>query len=81
MNRPPWTEVDQSLFDPDKLTLTPNLLDTTGTRRALARYYTSLAHLDTTIGTCLDCLERTGRAEHTIAIDTSDHGAQFPGGK
>jgi uncharacterized sulfatase len=77
----PWPDHDSGLYDPASLEVAPNLLDTPLTRRALARYYTSLTRLDRRIGECLDVVERSGRADGTIVVYTSDHGAQFPGGK
>jgi len=77
----PWGQMDRECFDPERLTLAPNLVDTPETRRALARYYTCLSRLDAKIGEALRRLDRSGRPGNTITIYTSDHGAQFPGGK
>lgn len=40
----------------------------------VARYYGVVSQLDDAIGRILDALERTGQAENTIVIFTSDHG-------
>lgn len=77
----PWPNVDRGLYESESLTLAPNLVDTPETRRALARYYTALSHLDAKIGQLLTYVEDGGRSENTIVIYTSDHGAQFVGGK
>jgi arylsulfatase A-like enzyme len=43
--------------------------------RDMARhYYALVAHVDDCVGRILECLERTGRAEETLVIFTSDHG-------
>lgn len=77
----PWGDVDDSLYDLQRIILAPNLLDTPGTRRALAKYYSDLTRLDARIGEVLACVDASAHAENTIVIYTSDHGAQFPGGK
>lgn len=39
-----------------------------------AEYYALISHTDTQIGRVLDALEKTGKADNTIVIMTSDHG-------
>ena len=77
----PWGAVDDRFYDPQRIELAPNLGDTPGTRRALARYYSDLTRLDAKIGEILAYVDASAHAENTIVIYTSDHGAQFPGGK
>ena len=43
-------------------------------RRELAVYYAVLTHMDEQIGRMLAALERTGQADETLVIFTSDHG-------
>ena len=77
----PWGEIDSNLYNPQRISLTPNLLDTPATRNALAKYYTDLTRLDAKIGDYLAWVDGSLQAKNTIVIYTSDHGAQFPGGK
>lgn len=77
----PWGEINADLYDPQRLTLAPNQLDTPETRVALAKYYSDLTRLDAKLSAYLGCVDAGGRSENTIVIYTSDHGAQFPGGK
>lgn len=43
-------------------------------RHMVARYYGVVSQLDQAIGRILDALERTGQADETIVVFTSDHG-------
>jgi len=43
-------------------------------RRARAGYYGLVTHMDTQIGSILDVLRKTGLADDTVVIYTSDHG-------
>ncbi len=43
-------------------------------RKALAGYYASVAYMDAQVGKVLDALEKSGQADNTIVIFTSDHG-------
>ena len=43
-------------------------------RRGRAYYYTLVRLIDQQMGRILDCLERTGLAENTLVIFTTDHG-------
>lgn len=58
----------------------PNLLDTTATRRALARYATAVAKADRDLGQVYDAA-RQHLGKDTLFLFTSDHGAQLPFGK
>jgi uncharacterized sulfatase len=77
----PWGRAGEDLYPPDQLHLAPNLIDTPASRTALARYYGAVARLDARIGEHLEHVESAGRIDDTLVIYTSDHGAQFPGGK
>ncbi|MBT3272824.1 MAG: sulfatase [Spirochaetales bacterium] len=77
----PWGDISEELYDPKELALSPNLIDTPGTRCALAKYYSSLSRLDARIGEFIGYVDASDHAENTAVIYTSDHGAQFPGGK
>jgi iduronate 2-sulfatase len=43
-------------------------------RKAIGGYYASVAFMDAQVGKVLDALEKSGQAENTIVIFTSDHG-------
>ena len=43
-------------------------------RKAIGGYYASVAFMDEQVGKVLDALEKSGQAENTIVIFTSDHG-------
>ena len=56
----------------------PPLPDTSETREDMARFKESARILDRKIGLVLDALERSGHAENTLVICTTDHGIAFP---
>ncbi|MFO0868851.1 MAG: sulfatase [Pirellulales bacterium] len=43
-------------------------------KKAVGGYYASVAYLDAQVGHVLDALDRSGQADNTIVIFTSDHG-------
>lgn len=43
-------------------------------KKALGGYYAAVAYLDAQVGVVLDALERSGKADETIIVFTSDHG-------
>ena len=54
------------------------LPDTPETREDMARYKASARELDRKMGVVLDALERSGSADNTLVICTTDHGIAFP---
>lgn len=54
------------------------LPDTPQTRRDIAEFKTSARQFDARVGCVLDALERSGLADNTIVIATTDHGIAFP---
>ncbi len=57
----------------------PNPLpDTPGIRQDMAAFKTSARKLDDQVGRILDALEKSGLAENTLVISTTDHGLAFP---
>jgi N-sulfoglucosamine sulfohydrolase len=57
----------------------PSVLpDTPETRLDFANYLNSLEEMDRALGVVLDALERSGKAEDTIVVMTTDHGIPFP---
>ena len=78
----PWTTGDATAFDPDKLVVPPNLIDTPEVRQQLCHYYAEISHLDTTVGKILKSLEQAGVAKNTLVIFTTEQGMTLPfGGK
>ncbi len=55
--------------------------DTPATRADMAGFHASARVLDYGVGQVLDALERSGLAENTLVVSTTDHGLAFPGMK
>ena len=81
----PYPEVPdayRSAYDPRALTLPPNVVHPIENplarrlevRRTLADYYAAVTALDAELARLLSALERTGRADDTVVVFTSDHG-------
>ena len=56
-------------------------IDTPRIRQHTADYYNCISRLDTGVGLALAAVDRSGKAEDTLVIFTTDHGAQFSRGK
>ncbi len=56
-------------------------IDTPRLREHVADYYNCISRLDSAIGLLLERLAACGRADNTLVIYATDHGAQFPRGK
>ena len=56
-------------------------VDTPRLRAQTADYYNCISRLDTGVGLLLDRLQQSGKANNTVVIFTTDHGAQFSRGK
>lgn len=65
-----------NLYDPDGLTMRENWVDgiRTGSRSDLAGYYAAITFIDDQVKRLLETLDKTGRANDTIVLLTSDHG-------
>ncbi|GAB5404127.1 MAG: sulfatase [Aureliella sp.] len=74
----PWNRGDVSAYDPDKLTVPPNLIDTPETRVALCNYYAEITYMDAQLGSCLDSLDRHSLRDNTLVIFLSEQGSNFP---
>jgi uncharacterized sulfatase len=74
----PWPK--DGWGDPADVTIGPRLVDTPRTRTAITRYRTAVANADHDLGLVYDAA-RTALGEDTLFAFSSDHGAQFPGGK
>jgi len=77
----PWTVGDPKQFDLDKLKLPPHFADTPGVREDYAKYLAEIGVLDKQVGDILDTLKKTGKADNTLMIFTSEQGGQWPGAK
>ena len=76
----PWPEEPFAHYDPQKLKLPVQLIDTPDTRLEYAQYLTDVERMDMQIGVALDAIEKH-LGEDVITFFTSDHGAQLPYGK
>lgn len=74
----PWTRGDQSAYDPDKIKLGVNMVDTKITRRQMAKYFAEITYLDSLIGACLKIVDRTGQADNTVIMFATEQGNSFP---
>jgi N-sulfoglucosamine sulfohydrolase len=69
---------------PDRLlgvTIPPYLRDEESAREEFAGFQGAIRQLDSAVGTILDAVDRSGHAENTIFIFTTDHGIPFPRAK
>jgi arylsulfatase A-like enzyme len=70
--------IEESPDDPRYCLPPAPLPDTPETRADMVRYKASARILDRKIGDVLDALERSGKADNTLVICTTDHGIPFP---
>lgn len=75
----PWPQ--ETSFSPEQIKLPSYLPDHPDIRKDYSFFYQNILHMDSQIGRVLDELEKSGQAENTIVIFTSDHGSPFPGAK
>lgn len=68
-------------YDPPRVPVPDFLPDNVETRRDLAEYYRAVSRFDQCVGGVLRALEKSGRADSTLVVLTSDHGMPFPGAK
>ena len=62
-------------FDPQLIPIPPYLPDTNETRNKREGYYTDIETMDKAFGSYLKILQESGKADNTITIFLSDHGA------
>ncbi len=74
----PWTVGDASQFDLNTIKLPPYLAETLETKENFAKYLAEVDVLDQQVGMTLDMLEKSGKADNTIVIFTSEQVAQWP---
>ena len=72
----PW--IKNTAYDPAKITLPPNFVDTPETRLDRANYYSDVTLMDTTLGQVLGALKSRGLEDDTLLVYTSDQGANWP---
>ncbi len=77
----PWVMGDASAYPPGSLKLPPNIADTPETRRAFGAYLAEITYMDSQVGELLESLQRSGKADNTLVLFTSEQGSQFPGNK
>lgn len=69
-------------YEADGVTVLPQVgIDTQRLRQHAADYYNCMSRLDTGVGLLLEKLGNSGKADDTLVIFTTDHGAQFSRGK
>lgn len=74
----PW--IQESSFDPAKVTLPPFLIDTPETREHWARYLTDVQGMDEEMGR-IYALAKEVLGDDFVFLFSSDHGGQWPLGK
>ena len=72
----PW--IKNTVYDPARIKLPPNFVDTSETRNDRANYYSDVTLMDGFLGDILDATEKKGMNENTLVIYTSDQGANWP---
>ena len=77
----PWTWGDPSEFNPDKLVMPENCVDSPAMRKIFCNYLAEVRQLDNEVGSVLQVLEETGKLDNTIVMFLGEQGPQFPGGK
>ena len=77
----PWVMGDASAYPPEKIQLPPFLADTPETRGNFSRYLAEITYMDGQVGEILGVLEKSGQADNTVVLFSSEQGAQFPGCK
>jgi N-sulfoglucosamine sulfohydrolase len=71
-----WPE--KPAYDPEKIDIPVNHIDTRDTRVSRARYYTDVTKMDNNLGQLLGSLQKNGLSENTIVIFLADQGPQWP---
>lgn len=77
----PWTVGDTTEFDPAKLILPKNWVNTKVTRNQFVKYLAEVRRLDNQVGDITRLLTETGQEKNTIVMFLGEQGAQFPGAK
>jgi len=72
----PWSK--NNTYDPKKIVLPPNYVDTPETRSDRANYYSDVTRMDGILGGVLDAVDKRKNRADTLFIYTSDQGANWP---
>jgi uncharacterized sulfatase len=75
----PW--IENTMYDPTKISLPPNFIDTAETRADRANYYSDVTLMDSILGDVLAAVDRKAISENTLFLYTTDQGANWPFGK
>lgn len=74
--------IPETPYEADDVAVLPQVgVDSPRLRQQAADYYNCMSRLDTGVGLLLEKLEAAGKADDTLVIFTTDHGAQFSRGK
>ena len=74
----PRNRGNRSLYDPARIKLAPNMIDTKMTREKMADYFAEITYLDSLVGHCLDIIERSGKKNNTVIMFATEQGNSFP---
>jgi uncharacterized sulfatase len=77
----PWTWGDPGEFDPDKLVMSPHMVDTPGMRKIFTQYLAEVRALDNEVGSVMEVLEQSGKLDNTLVVFLGEQGPQYPGAK
>jgi len=77
----PWTVGNPGEFDPEKLVLPANWVDTKVARNLFCKYLAEVRRLDNQVGDVIKLLKESGQYDNTLVIFLGEQGPQFPGGK
>jgi arylsulfatase A-like enzyme len=72
----PW--IQNKTYDPSKIKLPPNFVDTPETRSDRANYYSDVTLMDGMLGEVLDAVEKRGMKQNTLLVYTTDQGSNWP---
>lgn len=72
----PW--IKNTDYDPTRIKLPPNFVDTPETRSDRANYYSDVTLMDRFLGDVMEAVEKKGMNANTLFIYTSDQGANWP---
>ena len=74
----PWNRGNQLAYNPKRIKLRLNMLDTKLTRKRMANYFAEISYLDSLVGVCMDMVKRSGQVDNTIIIFATEQGNSFP---
>lgn len=74
----PWDKGDSSRYDPAKLKLPSQFVDTPETRDAFSRYLAEISYYDWQVGQILKRLDESGLTKNTLVMVVSEQGSGFP---